>query len=57
VALPPALLRALEAVWQQCGRCRSNRVWAKAMILLAELIRLRRGRAGKPTYDGSAASA
>ena len=45
----PACYPPWEAVWQQWRRWRSNGVWAKAMTLLAEMIRLRHGRTGKPT--------
>jgi putative transposase len=45
----PACYPPWEAVWQQWRRWRSNGVWAKAMTLLATLIRTRKGRTAKPT--------
>jgi putative transposase len=45
----PACNPPWEAVWQQWRRWRSNGVWAKAMTLLATLIRTRKGRTAKPT--------
>ena len=45
----PACYPPWEAVWQQWRRWRSNGVWAMAMTRLAEPIRTRHGRTGKPT--------
>jgi putative transposase len=45
----PACYPPWEAVWQQWRRWRKNGVWAKAMTLLATLIRTRHGRTAKPT--------